>query len=755
MPNSDPTPYQYPALGKHEIRLLELDVDSELNLAGTLHPATLPGSSESSDDASLSTAFDALSFCWINHDDEVGQHDTICLNGTVSVSITLNLARALRRMISLQKRTSCVRLLWIDQICINQKNDLEKAEQIAMMGDIYNAANVVMIYLGEPTAEEEPFVERVHYYDQKRMSDLEATDPELQNRALIGYHDTLTSPAPSLSPEWEGIDEIHSSRHREFEATGSTMNFIDLSGRPNELTEEMESRFPNVLSHQTRSSDRLPRQFSDFTAFAYGICEIAMRSRWFERVWTFQEAVLAKQPLVMFGALVTHLNVYQQLFRYVQRKGFAIRLDAGNHFAATSRARERRANAKTTDATLSSLLYMTRMRAATEPRDKVFGVLGLTTAPYPALTQPALYAQPLTVIYTEAMISCLEVDDDLALLGATQPTLPSEASEQIDVQQQVPSWVCDWIRPFAEPISKWSENLRKSKPCLQVHAGPGRPRLVLRGIILDHIKSRADQSAGRVMHETLPGSHAYWEHRKTETAQAYSSRGTDRIAELLGPLHQGRNEVNMWDKHPNLSSILKTQEPPFITTPAGRARAVDIMLALQSKTPIQIEALHQMLPAHTIMWQYVAQALAEGGHANDPDHDYRRTTRQEVDEIRMWYGRAHEHPSMEGKACFAAYHAAGICPEWAQKDDLICYFGGAPMLHLIRPVYNTANEGTDGERVDSWTLKDRDVSGFQFVGECWFRDLMNLPLVESWDLVRDSPAAYAELASIFVDIELM
>jgi len=41
------------------------------------------------------------------------------------------------------------RLIWIDQICINQKDNAGKATQVKLMGQIYQEANLVVAYLGE------------------------------------------------------------------------------------------------------------------------------------------------------------------------------------------------------------------------------------------------------------------------------------------------------------------------------------------------------------------------------------------------------------------------------------------------------------------------------------------------------------------------------------------------------------------------------------------------------------------------------
>jgi Heterokaryon incompatibility protein (HET) len=40
-------------------------------------------------------------------------------------------------------------VLWIDQICINQKNALERSQQVNIMGCIYRQAQQVVMWLGE------------------------------------------------------------------------------------------------------------------------------------------------------------------------------------------------------------------------------------------------------------------------------------------------------------------------------------------------------------------------------------------------------------------------------------------------------------------------------------------------------------------------------------------------------------------------------------------------------------------------------
>lgn len=153
--------------------------------------------------------------------------------------------------------------------------------------------------------------------------------------------------------------------------------------------------------------------------------------------------------------------------------------------------------------------------------------------------------------------------------------------------------------------------------------------------------------------------------------------------------------------------------------------------------------------------QYVAQSLATGGYANDPLHNHQRMTRREINDIRFSYSHTKQHQSMKGKACFAAYRAAGIYPDWAQSGDVICYLGGSPVLHLIRPIYAQDHICAAAEdTTNSWVFNGRVVTGFHFVGECWFRDYLNLLLAEAWELVREASTEHADIASMFGNIEL-
>ena len=65
-------------------------------------------------------------------------------SGEASIPITESLDAVLRHL----RRPDETATLWIDQICINQADNREKGEQVAVMGKIYSAASQVLVWLG-------------------------------------------------------------------------------------------------------------------------------------------------------------------------------------------------------------------------------------------------------------------------------------------------------------------------------------------------------------------------------------------------------------------------------------------------------------------------------------------------------------------------------------------------------------------------------------------------------------------------------
>ncbi|KAF2023661.1 HET-domain-containing protein, partial [Setomelanomma holmii] len=60
---------------------------------------------------------------------------------------TLKLRENVAEMLECLQQATSIRRLWIDAICINQKDDREKSFQVQQMGNIYAGATQVIIYI--------------------------------------------------------------------------------------------------------------------------------------------------------------------------------------------------------------------------------------------------------------------------------------------------------------------------------------------------------------------------------------------------------------------------------------------------------------------------------------------------------------------------------------------------------------------------------------------------------------------------------
>jgi hypothetical protein len=85
--------------------------------------------------------YEALSYCWGSKENQ----RSISLLGQ-EVKITTNLHSALLRL----REERHPRILWIDALCINQEDVVERGSQVLLMENIYKSCKSCFIWLGEP-----------------------------------------------------------------------------------------------------------------------------------------------------------------------------------------------------------------------------------------------------------------------------------------------------------------------------------------------------------------------------------------------------------------------------------------------------------------------------------------------------------------------------------------------------------------------------------------------------------------------------
>ncbi|KAI0116929.1 heterokaryon incompatibility protein-domain-containing protein [Daldinia grandis] len=145
------------------------------------------------------------------------------------------------------------RAIWIDAICINQSDSEEKVHQVRLMRNIYSKAKRTTIWLSGRTLKEQP-----------------VQPPQLgipNNRENIFYH---------LPPNFMGI----------------TIDQYDLRG----ILEKFHE-----LRSAVKSPDEIDREGWGLITMLIRCVNVIMSQKWWERVWTIQEAALPlEHPHILF-----------------------------------------------------------------------------------------------------------------------------------------------------------------------------------------------------------------------------------------------------------------------------------------------------------------------------------------------------------------------------------------------------------------------------------------------------------------------
>jgi hypothetical protein len=112
--------------------------------------------------------YEAISYCWGDGSDV---QEIICCGQLMRIT------RSLCTGLECFRDSKNARLLWADAICINQSNDDEKGIQVTMMGDVYDQASRVLVWLGEASEEDVRMafnlIQRINDYIEVRIVESE------------------------------------------------------------------------------------------------------------------------------------------------------------------------------------------------------------------------------------------------------------------------------------------------------------------------------------------------------------------------------------------------------------------------------------------------------------------------------------------------------------------------------------------------------------------------------------------------------
>jgi hypothetical protein len=305
--------------------------------------------------------YEALSYVW----GDPGAQKEIEVSGMI-VNVTENLHAALQRLrYPAQKRT-----IWIDQLCINQSDNLERSNQVAMMRDIYRRCSCCIIWLGE-------------------LNDV---------------------PSKDASAVFTFLKEV---------AAVATTPYMGLPTLFRDNPDGVAAR-------------------KAFAAFAmYG-------NPWWSRIWTVQEAMIPHDAVLVWG----HLSVSRADVLATSRH---LRSDLMHaHFPDTFKAKRvqhyemlRRMlypihgfiHSSTHDGPLDLLLRW-RHRDASNPRDKVYALMGLLPDDILPSARTYDYEAPPSLLFANVTFDLIRLENGLRpLLGSCEMTHCTTA---------LPTWAIDF-----------------------------------------------------------------------------------------------------------------------------------------------------------------------------------------------------------------------------------------------------------------------------------------------------------------------
>ncbi|KAI0153247.1 heterokaryon incompatibility protein-domain-containing protein [Xylariaceae sp. FL1272] len=308
-------------------------------------------------DLSTSPQFEALSYVW-------GQpvfDATIICNDDIPFKITSSLYYALMRLRDADKP----RLLWVDQICINQASTDDRNAQVARMTRIYSGCQNAIVWLSDV--------------------------PRMQVK-FIDFVQTL-SRAQKL-------------QHND----GFIMSCGDISAL--QLSE---------MDAAQRTRYGLPQ----WTDPRWKLLLYMYTSPWMRRTWIVQEVALPPKVDVLIGPVIMDWYSFSALLVYVESLkvtglDFA---SLGSWKAFRTLSVRRMLTQQGQFSPLADLLFEHRAGKATDARDRIFGIQGLAAERQEM--RAADYAATAASVFTIATIDMFRRSGNLDILGLIGPDSPT------------------------------------------------------------------------------------------------------------------------------------------------------------------------------------------------------------------------------------------------------------------------------------------------------------------------------------------
>jgi hypothetical protein len=123
--------------------------------------------------------YEALSYVWGYR---YGDQEVLCHGRAILV--TKNCLEALRHL----RRKKEQRKVWVDAICIDQSSNLERTQQVQIMGDVYKCAEEVIVWLGAGGTDTPRLMRKLRWSGLLLSLRDESRDEKFGNRKGISHN---------------------------------------------------------------------------------------------------------------------------------------------------------------------------------------------------------------------------------------------------------------------------------------------------------------------------------------------------------------------------------------------------------------------------------------------------------------------------------------------------------------------------------------------------------------------------------------
>jgi hypothetical protein len=553
--------------------------------------------------------YEALSYVW----GDPGVTRQISLNGS-PYQVTESLEIALRHL----RLPSEERILWIDAICINQRDVPERNVQVRHMGSVYETASKVIAWLGE--------------------------ESEDSNLAFDAFE---------ALPKGE---ELHWDP---------------------EKNQHFEDQF-------------LQREY-------ISAMKQILRRPWWHRLWTAQESILG--PILEFTCghrcisakpLFALANSWFEHRRsccsgYL-RKNFDLNGFSNSMLFIDDLRSDRR---KKSEHELLYLLRRHRSRECADPRDKIYGLLGLCPDREKSFIIPD-YSAPISQVYEDVTLNIIEKHGSLDIFGQ----ICSRIFGGVELWRNInPSWVPNWAAEDTYPVGQFRNLEARQRKIIHYEASlgaiasfkhPQRGQISLRGVFCGAIAM-----LGR---PKIPGSSndMPWQDLLKEWRELAG------IRKFLNRSYAAKTSTTCYDAY---WQTLCCSLLPL------RSQNLDYSYkAIRTLENMEYRSWHEA------WWDWIIRFNADMSHLDSVSSNY---TGAEIDAFNL---QVYHSANMRRLLISDNDRWLGLAPMDAQVGDRIVLLGGGKVPYILRP--------KDGTETGCYELiGDAYVHGIMD-GEAWNPELL-------------------------------